>query len=629
MRLRRLLQDSGVRTVAVVVAYVAVALVALAVVVVAALSPEQRDDLASALRGQLATLVLGGVVALAGLTVLLLKGPGSYPSAARRLTADVRLLLDANVDHRLTPAGPPEVAELARAVNDLAERHARSEREVAARVAAARADLERERNRLAALMADLDVAVLVCSPGGRIQLYNSAARALLGDDPALGLGRSVFALVERELVAHALDRLAGGAPAARVATALPDGRLLQVRLSAAGGDHDDGGFVVVLDRADGGIDGPALHADIPADDLLQSLRRELVRDADLHVEVLDPQSACWVRADTFALATAVRHVVVRLARSCGARSLTLALTGEGRLEISCAAGASVQDEELQSWLAEPLRLGTAGSAADVFDQHGGPLAAASEGGRTTLRLALPLASPVHVPRPLDSSPVSRPEFYDFDLFDAPELSAAWQERPLDQLAYTVLDTETTGFLPEQGDRVVAVGAVHVVGGRVRPHEVFERLVDPRRPVPEAAVAVHGITDEMVRGQPPMEQVLPELARFADDRVVVGHNVAFDLGFLRLHEERAGVRLDQPVLDTLLLDAALHPDHADHSLDAVAARLGVDVTGRHTALGDALVTAEVLARLLVLLQARGIRTLGEALELSRDAYRARATARAPG
>jgi len=102
-----------------------------------------------------------------------------------------------------------------------------------------------------------------------------------------------------------------------------------------------------------------------------------------------------------------------------------------------------------------------------------------------------------------------------------------------------------------------------------------------------------------------------------------------MSFLRLKEAQTGVRFTQPVLDTLLLDAALHPDHEGHSLEAIAARLGVGVVGRHTALGDALVTGEVFVRLLTLLQQRGIQTLGEALAAARATYQARLDARLYG
>lgn len=128
--------------------------------------------------------------------------------------------------------------------------------------------------------------------------------------------------------------------------------------------------------------------------------------------------------------------------------------------------------------------------------------------------------------------------------------------------------------------------------------------------------IHGITADMLRGQPTIDEVLPAFARFAEDTVLVGHNVSFDLAFLRLKESSTGVAFTQPVLDTLLLSAAVHPDHDEHTMEAMAARLGVRV------LGDALLTGELFTRLLPLLLERDIHTLGEAREAARHTYHAR-------
>ena len=93
-------------------------------------------------------------------------------------------------------------------------------------------------------------------------------------------------------------------------------------------------------------------------------------------------------------------------------------------------------------------------------------------------------------------------------------------------------------------------------------------------------------------------------------------------FLRLKEEATGVRFTQPVLDTLLLSAVVHPGLEVHGLEAIAARLGVNPIGRHTALGDAIMNGEVFLRMLPLLAEQGIRTLGEAREASKKTYFAR-------
>jgi DNA polymerase III subunit epsilon len=124
------------------------------------------------------------------------------------------------------------------------------------------------------------------------------------------------------------------------------------------------------------------------------------------------------------------------------------------------------------------------------------------------------------------------------------------------------------------------------------------------------------------GSPSIEEVLPLFARFAQGTVLVGHNVAFDLRFLELKEARTGVRFTQPVLDTLLLSAVVSPDDEDHSLEAMAARLGASVVGRHTALGDAILTGEIFLKQVSLLSAQGLHTLGDVREAARQSYLAR-------
>lgn len=687
------------------VAYVVVACVTLVVLVRSGLTAAQRQSLSEALGGQTATLVLGGLMALAGLVVILAYALGRYPVTAGRLAADTRILLGANPDHRVDQTGPAELRELAAAVNDLAERRRVAEREVTREATSARAEVEEERNRLAALMADLDVAVLVCSLGGRVLLYNAAARSLLADDPALGLGRSVFGIVDWGLVTHALDRIRDGSAQAQVSTALRDGQLLHVRLTPvrdlAGKVN---GFVLVLDdltirqeasarrdvllreliettraslasiraAVEAVLDYPdmdtqersqfveivreesqrlgrqveewvaesAAHlgadwllTDMQGEDLLSVLGREVEREDDVATSVESGTEGLWVRVDSHAISSAAVRLVARLRDMCSVHEFALSLTRAGRhagLDIRWT-GSTPDAAVFNAWLQEPLTGGAAATVHEVVARHDGEIWS-SDGpdGSAYIRLLLPLTKGAPQPEPPVVTDIgSRPELYDFDLFDLPEESLAWQDRRLADLAYTVFDTETTGFDPGGGDEIVSVGAVRIVNGRLLRHETFERLVDPGRSVPARSVAVHGITADMLRGQPTMDVVLPVFSRFAEDTVLVGHNVGFDMSFLRLKEAQTGVRFTQPVLDTLLLDAALHPDHEQHSLEAIATRLGVAVVGRHTALGDALMTGEVFVRLLTLLQQRGIQTLGEALAAARATYQARLDARLYG
>jgi DNA polymerase III subunit epsilon len=641
------------------------------------------------------------VVATAGLVVVLQRTLGRTSAALRRLTADTAVIVDANHAHRLPEPGAGELVPLVRAVNRLADQHEAAVRGAEEQAEATRRDVESERNRLAALMAQLTVAVVVCNSEGRILLYNEAARSLLGDATPVGLGRSVFGVVDRGLVAHAYDRLASGAGSVYTATTLHGDQLLSVRVTlvreATGAAREHGsGFVLVLEdltrqvqagdrrervlrqltegtraslgsiraAAESVLEFPELTADerhrfleivreeadrlgrrvddlvgetaglgedrmltdIAGDDLLGVLGKELAQ-AGVACTATPVQPPMWLRADGYALARALAHVLKRLQETAEVERFTLTLTPAGRhgqLD-ACWSGRGPSSSTLRGWLDEPLDGGGTTTVGDVADRHGAEIWSGDVDEETAyVRVLLPTATrDVRQPTASAHTEVeSRPEFYDFDLFTARPRAEDVFDHRLEDMAFTVFDTETTGLDPAGGDRIISIGAVRVVNGRVLRQETFERLVQPGRSVPAASTAIHGITADMLEDEPSIAEVLPAFERFAEDTVLVGHNVGFDLRFVKMAEADAGVSLSQPALDTLLLHAALHPDHAEHTLEAIAERLGVSVVGRHTALGDALVTAEVFVALLSMLRSRGIETLGDALAAARRTYQSR-------
>jgi len=219
-------------------------------------------------------------------------------------------------------------------------------------------------------------------------------------------------------------------------------------------------------------------------------------------------------------------------------------------------------------------------------------------------------------------PDSRPEFYDFDLFQQAGQTPEIDNRLLIDLTYTVFDTETTGLDPQGGDEIISIGALRIVNGRLLYEERFEQLVNPMRHLPWASVKYHGIRPEMLADQPTVEQVLPRFHQFAQATVLVGHNVAFDMRMLQMKETSTGIRFINPVIDTMLLSAVVHPAQKDHSLSAIAERLGVKIYGRHTALGDAVATGEIFLKLISLLSGNGITTFLQASQASEKTYYAR-------
>jgi DNA polymerase III subunit epsilon len=219
----------------------------------------------------------------------------------------------------------------------------------------------------------------------------------------------------------------------------------------------------------------------------------------------------------------------------------------------------------------------------------------------------------------------RPEFYDFDLARLKPAGGRVGARKLSALAYVVFDLETTG-LDTANDAIVSVGAIRVLGTRILAGESYTTLVDPGRPIPAASTVFHGIDDKAVVGAPSAAQAARAFKLFAHDAVLVAHNAAFDLAFMRRAAAAAGIVIDNPPFDTLMIARWLFPDLADHSLDALARRMGVEIGRRHSALDDARATAEIFVRLVEICERRGIESYDALVETSNMALEIHAAAR---
>ncbi len=624
---------------------------------------------------------------------------------------------------RLSLRGSGELQALIGAVNRLAQQHQARDEEIDARIRAANAAAEADRNRFAVLMSELAQGVIVCNMDGRVLLYNRRARALFAGAAghgmaALGLGRSIYGIFDRHLIAYALENFDARRSAHRHFVAVTEsGRLLRVLVApipeagatAAAGEAPKtaigfSGYMTMIEDMTETFDSESMrdrllqdltessrgpvgnlraaaetlydYTDMSAEDhqrfiavvrdeaeglatrveaaarmfaavlksrwpleemlgadLLTAARRRIADRCALQVSIEDVDAGVWIKVDGFSMLQAMTYFAARLRDEYQIRDLNLRLSRDGAMaHIDLIwSGVFMSTETVMQWELDALTVAGESSpltVRDIVERNGGEVWFQRDHAsyRAFFRFLLPAisAQDAVVTAAGVALADSRPEFYDFDLFKSEETDLALDDRVLAQLAFTVFDTETTGLEPSAGDEIIQIGAVRIVNRRLLRHEAYEQLVDPQRSLPLQSVKIHGITAEMLAGQPPIALVLPVFRAFVADTVLVAHNAAFDMRFLELKEGATGIRFDRPVLDTFLLSAVLFPNQETHRLEAIAERLGVSVMGRHTAVGDAIVTAEVFLKMLPLLADKGIRTLGQAREASEKTYHARIT-----
>lgn len=156
--------------------------------------------------------------------------------------------------------------------------------------------------------------------------------------------------------------------------------------------------------------------------------------------------------------------------------------------------------------------------------------------------------------------------------------------------FVVLDIETTGYHPEKGAKIIEIGALKIENGQFI--EDFSTLIDPELKISKKITDVTGITNQMVKGKPVYEEVLPHLYEFIGDAVIVCHNATFDWDRFLLHYFKTlSLFPTNPKLDTMHLFKKTFPDQKSRKLDQMSLACGVELEGHHRAVNDALATAK--------------------------------------
>lgn len=177
---------------------------------------------------------------------------------------------------------------------------------------------------------------------------------------------------------------------------------------------------------------------------------------------------------------------------------------------------------------------------------------------------------------------------------------------LNEIRFACLDTETTGLSPETGGKICEIAVSVSQGGRVV--DEFSTLLNPGLPMSPEVIAIHGITNEMVKDAPSFSDVLPRLLGLLDNCVIVAHNADFDVSFLRAEFAASGMRFPPyPVVDTLKL-ARKSGKFERNRLGLIAEELGISCQGWHRAMADTKMAEQIFYYFLTILSKEGVTTL---------------------
>ncbi len=684
----------------------------------------EKKILLNILLSHMEYLLLATVLVMAALGFLLNWLIGNVIVPLYKIVEETRIITRANPLHRITIKGCREIQMLKDVINEAAKSVNELRDDVKEKIMTANAKIEEEKDTLAALISEMEEGVLVCNMEGQILLYNKSARSLLSDRPVdnplvsgesgvVGLGRSVFAAIHKDLIVHALEEVLRNLSrgnkglVSHLVTSTIKNELIRIRVVPIL-HHDKRilGFILFLynitDRVEMAtrreklfntltygmrssvgniraaiesmIDFPEMTGEneskfksiihtetvsltdrlndtvkelseqfkvqwllekMSGKDFLDTVKRRAKDKLGMELKTVSGDNPPWLNIESYSFISLVMFLLSRI-KKAGYGDIVCTLSGCGGMSDGEFVyidleypGEPLDLTDLRGGL-NALPGGRNGALSLTFDEvinhHDAEIWSkpVKDENRSHVRILLKSTEPV-CPAGLDVKlrQDSRPEFYDFDLFHQAGQNEELDNRLLTELNFTVFDTETTGLDPAAGDEIISIGAIRIMNGRLLREEIFEQLVNPRQLLPKKTIEITGIQPEMLEGQPEIDEILGIFHKFCKNTILIAHNAAFDMRFLQMKEFRTGISFINPVLDTLLLSAVVHPNQESHKLENIAARLGIHIIGRHTALGDAIATGEVLLKLIPLLAEKGIYTLRDARRASQDSYYSRA------
>lgn len=189
----------------------------------------------------------------------------------------------------------------------------------------------------------------------------------------------------------------------------------------------------------------------------------------------------------------------------------------------------------------------------------------------------------------------------------------FSDRLISEQTFCVMDTETTGLNYKKGDQIIQIGAVKVNNNNVIKDKTYDQLIDPEIGIPAESTLIHGIKTEDVVNKPKIREIEHEFSNFIGSDVIVGHNIDFDYGFIKNTMPFSELNIKfktNPVIDTLSLSIGLFPELKSYDLTFLCESFQIHKEKRHTALGDSLMTAELLIILLKKSKEQGIKNIYE-------------------